>query len=173
MPAQYWGVVQPYYHHTCIPYTGVYLYSFALEIRRRKRTRSASRKGNSCLERRHNQIAGKPQSSTHPLRRGNAREEPGEKPATMGKSRTSGAISRRAPTVVFIENRLGEASTTKRLWVRTIGACLRYSLVPTTKYAERQGLSGGGDVRASQYGAMTEPSKPHYVSQRSTSRVVH
>lgn len=31
MPAQYWGVVQPYYHHTNIPTTGVYLYSFALK----------------------------------------------------------------------------------------------------------------------------------------------
>jgi major capsid protein len=31
MPAAYWGIVQPYYHHTNIPNTGIYLYSFALK----------------------------------------------------------------------------------------------------------------------------------------------
>ena len=31
MPAAYWGIVQPYYHHTNIPTTGIYLYSFALK----------------------------------------------------------------------------------------------------------------------------------------------
>jgi hypothetical protein len=34
----------------------------------------------------------------------------------------------------------GEASTTKRLWVRTTGACLRYSLCPM-KYTERWGIT--------------------------------
>jgi hypothetical protein len=84
---------------------------------------------------RHNQIAGNSQRHVHPLRRGNAREDPGERPVTMGTSHTAGTIRRQAPKPL----RHGEASTTRRLWVRRISrAGLRYSLCPV-KYAVRRG----------------------------------
>lgn len=51
-PAEYFGLVQPYYHHTRIPSTGIYVYSFALnpEAHQPSGTVNMSRIDNATLQ---------------------------------------------------------------------------------------------------------------------------